>query len=214
MSAYTALPEEEEKFISSSSSENGSTVEYCRSDYRRPCFLALASFPGVLHWITHSFTIILVCILVFLNRRTPPDPQVLYSAAYQYKPVPHHFEVFKAAFWEDTIFKAYPGPPSEETLAAWDHITETPFLNLTEDEVSRMGLPKDSVRWPKSAGGGYAATLEITHQLHCLRSIWMRHQYNKHPGLPMFSKMKEILEELPDIADEHLEHCVDIIRYV
>jgi hypothetical protein len=212
MFSYTAVPEEEERFLCSPGSENESTLGYCRTKRRKSCFSTLMTFPGVLHWIAHGFTILLLCILVFLKMRSPTDSRVMYNAVYEDKPIPLHFQVFKAAFWEDTIFKAHPNPPSEQTLAAWDHITETPFLNLTENEVSRMGLSKDSVRWPKSAGGGYAATLEITHQLHCLRSIWMRHQYNKHPDHPMFSDMKEMMDELPDIADAHLEHCVDIIR--
>ncbi|KAF1968281.1 hypothetical protein BU23DRAFT_480704, partial [Bimuria novae-zelandiae CBS 107.79] len=98
--------------------------------------------------------------------------------------------------------------PTEETMAAWNHLTVTPALNLTADEISQLGLSTDSVQWPKSPGGvriissmGCIGYLESAHQLHCL-----------HPTNPLYTHTASKIAEMPAIGEAHLEHCVDVIR--
>lgn len=43
------------------------------------------------------------------------------------------------------------------------------MLSITEDELLRVGAPRDSVRLP--GGGGYLAYLASHHHLHCLVSL-------------------------------------------
>lgn len=40
---------------------------------------------------------------------------------------------------------------------------------MTRDDVVRMGKsPEECVQLPENLGGGYMATIEVFHQLHCL----------------------------------------------
>ena len=211
--SYIAVPEDEEKLLSTLGSEDGSIARSDQSLFKT------ISLTTMLHWTAHISTLILVAIL--LVRQTNGDTSnssggnhELYSPAFGNSQRPLHYEVFRSAFWQNTIYKAYPGPPSNKTLAAWNHITDTPAMNLTADEISRLGLSTDSVQWPKSTGGGYIAFLESAHQLHCLQSLWMRHHYDKNPDLPIYAEMREKIESMPDIEEAHFEHCVDVIRYV
>lgn len=41
-------------------------------------------------------------------------------------------------------------------------------MSVLPEELIKSGSDTDSVRVPEMLGGGYMASLEITHQLHCL----------------------------------------------
>jgi hypothetical protein len=216
---YTALPEDEEKLLVVHGSDDGSTTGSVRSLVRTSPHSNFSTLMRILHWTVHALTVLLLIILLIRETNcasTIPTGETheLYSPAFDNNQRPLHYEIFKSAFWQNTIYKAYPGPPSNATLAAWNHITDTPAMNLTASELSRMGLSTDSVQWPKSAGGGYIAYLESAHQLHCLQSLWMRHHYDKNPDLEIYKEMREKIESMPDIEEAHFEHCVDVIRYV
>jgi hypothetical protein len=93
----------------------------------------------------------------------------------------------------------YRGRPSPEIDAAWNHISydsecanflsslrfdsslplrlfltvsKAGVFSLPEDEALRAGLQKGDVRIPAGyeGSGGYMASLELTHQLHCVVS--------------------------------------------
>lgn len=84
----------------------------------------------------------------------------------------------------------YRGAPSLQVDGAWDKMTKGKYLiqyikhanisyltislvkiiSVSESDVIKSGSTKDAVRVPEEFGGGYMATLEITHQLHCLVS--------------------------------------------
>ena len=44
-------------------------------------------------------------------------------------------------------------------------------MGLSEEEMERIGHSKDSARLPPESGGGYMASLEVNHQIHCLVSL-------------------------------------------
>ena len=218
-STYTALPEDEEKMLAVHGSDDRNTTEPVHTLVRTSPGSNSLTLTKILHWTVHALTLLLLIILLIrqtncASMTSSGDSRELYSPIFDNNQRPLHYEVFKSAFWQNTIYKAYPGPPSNATLAAWNHITDTPAMNLTASELSRMGLSTDSVQWPKSAGGGYIAYLESAHQLHCLQSLWMRHHYDKNPDLEIYKEMREKIESMPDIEEAHFEHCVDVIRYV
>ncbi|OOF98838.1 hypothetical protein ASPCADRAFT_127432 [Aspergillus carbonarius ITEM 5010] len=95
-------------------------------------------------------------------------------------------------------------------MAAWKRVAHIPLLNVTTEEMSRMGHSLDSVQYPPERGGGYVAQSEAIHQLHCLHSLWQDHHYQKHPE--MFPELTEERNAFPDVAEEHYEHCVDMLR--
>lgn len=43
-------------------------------------------------------------------------------------------------------------------------------MSATEEDVLKMGKTKDAVKIPSEYGGGYMASLEVNHQLHCMVS--------------------------------------------
>jgi Mycotoxin biosynthesis protein UstYa len=67
----------------------------------------------------------------------------------------------------------------------------------------RIGVPENSVQLTEELGGGYMASLEMYHQIHCVYALWK----NTWPNI-----------YLPDAGKEgpmfrvHLDHCADILR--
>ena len=45
------------------------------------------------------------------------------------------------------------GPPTEEVIARWDHLTNTSPVNLTAEEMIKLGHSLDSVQYPPEMGG-------------------------------------------------------------
>lgn len=41
-------------------------------------------------------------------------------------------------------------------------------MSISETDLLSAGYSKDSVKLPDEYGGGYMASLEVNHQLHCL----------------------------------------------
>ncbi|KAG5981163.1 hypothetical protein E4U55_003223 [Claviceps digitariae] len=74
----------------------------------------------------------------------------------------------------------YRGPPNPQLDEAWDRFTTNPWmpetavlLNVSKDEVlrSQNGARIDTaIQLDEKNGGGYLATLEMFHQLHCLNA--------------------------------------------
>jgi len=43
-------------------------------------------------------------------------------------------------------------------------------MRISEEQLLKSGFSPDSVRFPEEYGGGFMASLEVNHQLHCLVS--------------------------------------------
>ncbi|PYI05446.1 hypothetical protein BO78DRAFT_419657 [Aspergillus sclerotiicarbonarius CBS 121057] len=168
-----------------------------------------AKLSSVFHWTVHVITIILIFgLYVRSGRQAPrPTPLSIYSPLVEAVGDTSRMETFKGTFWESS---PYHGPPTDEVMAAWKHITHIPLLNFTAEEISRMGHSLDSVQYPLERGGGYVAQFEAIHQLHCLHSLWQDHHYQKHPE--MFPDLTESINAFPDVMEEHYEHCVNMLR--
>lgn len=47
----------------------------------------------------------------------------------------------------------FTGPATPEVIESWHHLTHTPALNLTKEEIQEMGISTDSVQYPEKYGG-------------------------------------------------------------
>ncbi|KAJ8125640.1 hypothetical protein O1611_g8000 [Lasiodiplodia mahajangana] len=61
------------------------------------------------------------------------------------------------------------GQPNEEVDEAWNKIAKKGAISVTKQELERLGkLHNSSVILPDESGGGYMASMEASHQMHCL----------------------------------------------
>jgi hypothetical protein len=74
-------------------------------------------------------------------------------------------------FDHQTVFKGQPRPDLDE---AWDNISKGQIISINEDVFPLLNkTSEDAAQLPATRGGGYIASLEMFHQLHCLVRISM-----------------------------------------
>ncbi|KAJ6597467.1 hypothetical protein DFH09DRAFT_972116 [Mycena vulgaris] len=113
---------------------------------------------------------------------------------------------FNGTFRHPSIYR---GTPTPELDAAWDRLTmDVQPLRLSRETLERIGkVDRPSlVRYREEDGGGYMASVEVVHQLHCLNML-RKYTYNDY--YKDFDKSFTIKE---DIFRTHLDHCVELIR--
>ena len=54
-------------------------------------------------------------------------------------------------------------------------------MSITEEEVLKIGKTTDAIKIPSQFGGGYMASVEVNHQLHCLVSPPTAFQFSLRP---------------------------------
>ncbi|OCK85552.1 hypothetical protein K432DRAFT_342938 [Lepidopterella palustris CBS 459.81] len=180
--------------------------------YSRP---ARHQIAGVIHWIAHGVSVILIIglILIEVSRKSMPAGALrasgltVWTPAKEYLGDVSHMSVFQNSFWQ---YSPYKGPPTEQVIARWDHLTHTGPLNLTAEEMAKLGHSLDAVQYPPEFGGGYIGYLESAHQIHCLYALWEDHHFRTHPEL--FPNFAMKLRTQPNITEWHFEHCVDVLR--
>ncbi|PPQ65051.1 hypothetical protein CVT26_015747 [Gymnopilus dilepis] len=102
------------------------------------------------------------------------------------------------------------GPPTPEIDAAWMRISQgVKPTRLTLEQVLKIGKfdTPSKVKFREEDGGGYMASMEVTHQLHCLNML-RKYTYKEYYQNfdPSFTHPK------PDVFRTHLDHCVEILR--
>ncbi|KAG1740981.1 hypothetical protein EDB19DRAFT_1707156 [Suillus lakei] len=114
---------------------------------------------------------------------------------------------FNGSFGATSIYR---GAPSPEIDSTWDRISfNARPIRMTLEQLLRTGeKPSPSmVRYPDEHGGGYMATIEVIHQLHCVdmlrKASWGDHFY--HHGTK---------HQSPEEFRTHLDHCIEILRQV
>ncbi|KAG1787748.1 uncharacterized protein HD556DRAFT_1277141 [Suillus plorans] len=112
---------------------------------------------------------------------------------------------FNGSFNAPSIYR---GTPSPELDAIWDRVSlDVRPLRMTHEQLLRTGeKPSPSMaRYPDEYGGGYVATVEVIHQLHCLdmlRKASWGNEYHKHGGM----------NKSHEASRTHLDHCIEILR--
>ncbi|KAF8244399.1 hypothetical protein K440DRAFT_558936, partial [Wilcoxina mikolae CBS 423.85] len=104
----------------------------------------------------------------------------------------------------------FKGAPNANLDKAWTSITNGQIIRIQEGDFAMLNKTAASaVQLSKTQGGGYMASVEVFHQLHCLdiiRKFTYREYYQDRD--PMFHKSNQ--EEL--VHHKVIDHCVDILR--
>ncbi|KAH8894557.1 hypothetical protein GQ53DRAFT_643295, partial [Thozetella sp. PMI_491] len=96
--------------------------------------------------------------------------------------------------------------PSAELDEVWSDFLWSLNVRVSEDEMDLLNeTRKNRVR---VTGGGYAATMGVTHQMHCLNNLRrLIHWDHYQPRLANMST-----HEASAFTKEHSDHCIDSIR--
>ncbi|KAG2143189.1 hypothetical protein BD769DRAFT_1772242 [Suillus cothurnatus] len=158
-------------------------------------------------WISHGVLMFITIVFFVLWVLAPSiDDVVLYS------PANEAVESIGIIRFNGTLGtpSIYRGPPSPEINAAWDRISLNAFtVRMTLEQLLRTGeKPSPSmVRYPDEYGGGYMASVEVIHQLHCIdmlrRASWGEHDNSTSHE---FHESPEVFWRI------HLDHCIEMLR--
>ncbi|KAG1852834.1 hypothetical protein DFJ58DRAFT_745990 [Suillus subalutaceus] len=162
-------------------------------------------FPHLWPWLSHGVLISITLVFFTLWAQAPSiDDVVLFSPANE-AVESIGIVKFNGSFGATSIYR---GSPSPELDAAWDSISfNARPIRMTLEQLLRTGeKPSPSMaRYPDEYGGGYMATVEAIHQLHCLdmlrRVSWGDHYY--HNGN---------MHESPEEFRTHIDHCIEMLR--
>jgi len=117
-----------------------------------------------------------------------------------------HYQRFDGSFSTPNDFK---GPPSPSIDEHWDSITygDGGVINISEDVLRAVNASVEySVKLAPEIGGGYMASVEALHQLHCL-DILRQATYEDY-----YKDKAEPWKDSPQTLRYHLDHCVDNLR--
>ncbi|KAG2038079.1 hypothetical protein BDR03DRAFT_1091496 [Suillus americanus] len=156
-------------------------------------------------WLSHGVLMFITLVFFVLWVRAPSiDDVVLYS------PANEAVEYVGIIRFNGTLGtpSIYRGPPSPEINAAWDRISlNARPIRMTLEQLLRTGeKPSPSMAgYPDEHGGGYMASVEVIHQLHCVdmirRASWGEQDHStSHEFLP------EVFRRI------HLDHCIEMLR--
>ncbi|KAF8813235.1 hypothetical protein BYT27DRAFT_7335163 [Phlegmacium glaucopus] len=163
------------------------------------------------HWayFTHG-ALLSVSILFFwlwMRARVQIPKFIVYSPANVAVEYNKEFTVFNGTFNYPSVYRGYPTP---EIDAAWLRISQdVKPTRLTREQILKIGKEDtpSKVKFREEDGGGYMASLEVTHQLHCLN---MLRKYTYHEYYEKFDP--SFTDAKPEVFRMHLDHCVEIIR--
>ncbi|KAF9803517.1 hypothetical protein IEO21_09655 [Rhodonia placenta] len=101
------------------------------------------------------------------------------------------------------------GEPNPELDAAWDRIAMDPRpFRVTSEILEKIGQPErpSSVRFSDEDGGGFMATIEVSHQVHCLNML------RKHTYFDYYESSDISVADGPEVYRMHLDHCIEMLR--
>ncbi|KAI1384938.1 uncharacterized protein F4822DRAFT_378185 [Hypoxylon trugodes] len=140
---------------------------------------------------------ILVAVASYVPQQCRQGPNLIISPAYE------------ALEWEEYTFQEnsqlhgpFSGYPRPEIDENWDKLLDAENIIL-EPEVLRHYDREDlGVAVPE--GGGYLGTLNVYHELHCIKRLW-QYMYPEH----YWSDLSDAQREVNRL---HNEHCLDFLR--
>jgi len=157
-------------------------------------------------WLSHGVLMSITLWFFIQWARSPSmDDVVIYS------PANEAIESIGIIKFNGTIVdkpSIYSGPPSPELDAIWDRVSlDVRPLRMTHEQLLRTGeKPSPAMaRYPDEYGGGYVATVEVIHQLHCLdvlRKASWGNKYHENGGM----------HKSHELSRRHVDHCIEILR--
>jgi hypothetical protein len=160
-------------------------------------------------WLTHCVLICTSVLSFTLWMRTPPThlrndiPSIYSPANVAVEPV---IVRFNGTLDFPSIYRGTPSPEIDE---AWNRIARNVApTRMTREEMLKAGTTdlRSKVRYPDKIGGGYMASLESAHQLHCVNLL-------RKASWPRYYESTDIsFQTTPKVFRLHLDHCIEMIR--
>ncbi|KAG2148193.1 uncharacterized protein EDB93DRAFT_1103850 [Suillus bovinus] len=168
-------------------------------------FLPKSRFFHRWSWLSHGVLLSITLVFTTLWARAPSiDDVVLFSPANE---AVESIGIVKFNGSVDAT-SIYRGSPSPELDAIWDELSfEARPFSMTLEQLLRTGeKPHPAMaRYPDEYGGGYMATVEVIHQLHCLNMLRRASWGDKH-------YYHGDVHETGEKFRIHIDHCLDILR--
>ncbi|CAI6331416.1 unnamed protein product [Periconia digitata] len=156
------------------------------------------------------YMVLLHMILVAMPVLLIHCPQLFHLSPFNYNPLAAELsKIMQYPKSEDTIIYSesglYTGSPNEQNNKAWNTITEPIYFNATEAEIN-LAIPSvDKSRAVQVADGGYLASLEVYHHLHCLKQLRMWVYKDTFLSVPTNASTNRLTQ--------HLGHCINSLRH-
>ncbi|KAI1383943.1 uncharacterized protein F4822DRAFT_56151 [Hypoxylon trugodes] len=134
------------------------------------------------------------------------DHMPMYSPALEGIKGTGHYHRFDGSFMTPNAFKGTPNPSIDEN---WDSITyaDGGVISISEETLYAVNASaKYSVKLAPEIGGGYMASVEVLHQLHCLNML-RQATYEDY-----YKDKAEPWKDSPQTLRYHLDHCIDNLR--
>ncbi|KAI1119164.1 hypothetical protein F5Y14DRAFT_460479 [Nemania sp. NC0429] len=112
------------------------------------------------------------------------------------------FEINSEHATEHTKHSKFSGTPHHAQDTAWDDLIRPMFFNASLEELQRGGETIKNLAVVE--GGGYAATIGVYHELHCLRQLRFYVFQNRY--YPSLTQAQE------NYLRGHLDHCIETLR--
>lgn len=158
--------------------------------------------------LEHVVVVICLVSIGFLLLRPPSEQQCArrlsaYSTATD--AVEYRDIKFNSSVKHQSVYK---GEPNPELDRAWAGLVLGTGLTSISDEIlqklGKSGQPS-LVKFLDEDGGGYMATMEVSHQLHCLNLL------RKSTYFDYYSSKDALFGNGPKYR-QHLDHCTEILR--
>ncbi|OTA69635.1 hypothetical protein K449DRAFT_384598 [Hypoxylon sp. EC38] len=140
---------------------------------------------------------ILAAVASYVPKQCKQGPNLIQSPAYE------------ALEWEEYTFQEnsqthgpFSGYPRPEIDENWDKLINAENIVFEPEVLRRFGREELGVAVPE--GGGYIGTLNVYHELHCIKRLW-QYMYPEHYWPDLTDNQRE-LNRL------HNEHCLDFLR--
>ncbi|MCJ1402924.1 hypothetical protein MMC11_006145 [Xylographa trunciseda] len=118
----------------------------------------------------------------------------------------------------DNLFRhqtVYRGPPTNELEREWERLYFHDLVAIPEDKFRHLNKSADRkyIQIPSRLGGGYAANIDVFHQLHCLnliRQYTWREYYEAYPD--RVETPSDIVLDTKEGLRTHVDHCIETLR--
>jgi len=129
----------------------------------------------------------------------------MYSPALEAVQNTGHYQRFDGSFETPNMYK---GTPTSTIDDSWASITyKNGVINISEETLHAINASVEySVKLAPELGGGYMASVESLHQLHCLNML-RQATYEDY-----YKDKAEPWKDSPKILRYHLDHCIDNLR--